>query len=55
MSRLLAHFDKTIWLNPQEENYWNYYASIHIINQLVEQQMFPLTLDGLSKGIKSLL
>jgi len=55
MDRLLSHFDKTIWLNPQEEAYWSYYASIHIMKQLVSQKMYPLTLDGLSKGIKALL
>lgn len=55
MDRLLSHFDNAIWLNPQEEAYWGYYASIHIMKQLVAQKMYPLTLDGLSKGIKALL
>jgi len=55
MERLLSHFDKVIWLNPQEEAYWSYYASIHIMQQIVAQKMYPLTLDGLSKGIKALL
>ena len=55
MERLLAHFDKAIWLNPQEERYWGYYNSIHIMKQIVAQHMYPLTLDGLSKGIKALL
>ena len=54
MGRLLAHFDKNIWLNPQPENQWDYYASIHIMKQLVEQKMFPLTLSGLTEGIKNL-
>ncbi len=55
MERLLTHFDKAIWLNPQEENYWDYYASIHIMKQIVAQKMYPLTLEGLSNGIKALL
>ena len=55
MERLLSHFDKAIWLNPQEEAYWGYYQSIHIMKQVVYQKMYPLTLDGLSKGIKVLL
>jgi hypothetical protein len=55
MGRLLSHFDKAIWLNPQEEAYWSYYGSIHIMKQIVSHKMYPLTLDGLSNGIKALL
>mgnify|MGYP001950851158 FL=1 len=55
MERLLTHFDNAIWLNPQDESHWNYYASIHIMKQVVKQKMYPLTLDGLSNGIKALL
>jgi len=55
MKRLTDHFDKVIWLNPQEEPHWSYYASIHIMQQLVEHKMYPLTLNGLGQGIKALV
>lgn len=55
MQRLLNHFKHAIWLNPQPENYWNYHASINIIHELMEARMFPLTLHGISDGIKELL
>ena len=54
MGRLTQHFKHAIWLNPQAEQYWQYYASIGIINELMEERMYPLTLDGISRGIKSL-
>ena len=55
MKRLTDHFDKVIWLNPQDEPQWPYYASIHIMQQLVEHKMYPLTLAGLGQGIKALV
>jgi uncharacterized protein with von Willebrand factor type A (vWA) domain len=53
MQRLLNHFEHAAWLNPQLPQYWNYYHSISIINELVEERMFPLTLDGISQAIKT--
>jgi uncharacterized protein len=55
MQRLLNHFEHAIWLNPQLESYWNYYHSITIMRELLDQRMFPLTLDGLGEGIKRLV
>lgn len=55
MQRILDHFDDVIWLNPQAETHWSYYASIHVMRQIVKDKMFPLTLNGLGDGIKALL
>ena len=55
MQRLLSHFGNAIWLNPQPEKYWSYHASIKIMLQLMENRMYPLTLRGISDGIKELL
>ncbi len=55
MQRLLSHFPKAVWINPQAEQYWSYYASIQIISELMEGRMVPMTLDGLTKGMKTLL
>ena len=55
MKRLLTHFDKSIWLNPQEERHWSYYGSIDIMKNIVANKMYPLTLEGLTQGIKALL
>lgn len=55
MKRLTDHFDKVIWLNPQNEAQWPYYASIKIMRGLVDNKMYPLTLAGLGQGIKALV
>ncbi|WP_026374857.1 vWA domain-containing protein [Aestuariibacter salexigens] len=54
MQRLLNHFSHAIWLNPQDSQYWRYYASIGIMQELMHDRMYPLTLEGLSDGIKAL-
>lgn len=54
MQRLLNHFRHAIWLNPQAEQYWPYYASIKVMRDLMDDRMFPLTVDGITRGIKSL-
>ncbi|MGB1263624.1 MAG: vWA domain-containing protein [Cognaticolwellia sp.] len=54
MRRILGHFDKVAWLNPQPEKEWHYYYSISVIQDLVEQRMFPLTVDGIGRAIKAL-
>jgi uncharacterized protein with von Willebrand factor type A (vWA) domain len=54
MNRLTSHFDKVAWLNPQPEQQWSYYHSIAIINQLISDRMFPLTVDGIGRAIKEI-
>lgn len=52
--RLLGNYERAIWLNPLQQNYWEYTQSIQIIRQLVGDKMFPLTLEGLDAGIRYL-
>ncbi len=54
MNRLNKTYDKLIWLNPVQEQYWDYTPSILMLRELVEGKMFPLTLGGLEKGMKLL-
>ena len=54
MQRLKNTFNKVMWLNPIEETYWNYTQSIGMVKELVEDEMFPLSISGLEKGIKAL-
>ena len=54
MERVLNHFDKAIWLNPQAEQHWGYHHSIEIMRSIMKDKMFPLTLDGIGQGIKAL-
>ncbi|WP_144394146.1 vWA domain-containing protein [Pleionea sediminis] len=54
MQRLKAQFDKVVWLNPVEPEYWRYTHSIGMTNELLEGEMYPLTLAGMEQAIKSL-
>jgi uncharacterized protein with von Willebrand factor type A (vWA) domain len=54
LQRLTEHFRRSIWLNPVEEGRWNWTQSIGLIERLMGRRMFPLTLDGLDRGIRAL-
>lgn len=54
MQRLLNHFSKVIWLNPEHEEQWRNVASIRHINALLNNHMYPLTLKGIEMGMKHL-
>ena len=42
-----------VWINPVPQAHWGYTQSIGLIKNIV-QTMVPMTLDGISKGIKEL-
>lgn len=54
MNHITNHFDKVIWLNPQPKEHWHYYHSINMIQDLMTDRMYPLTLEGISQGINKL-
>ena len=54
LRRLLDAYPKAVWLNPVPEKYWGGTTSIGIIRRLVEDRMFPLTLDGIDRGMREL-
>jgi len=54
MERLLNTWSRAAWLNPLPEHHWNYTPSIKLLRQLMGQRMFPLTIDGLERAIRSL-
>ena len=54
LKRLLAHFPNAVWLNPQPQAWWSHYHSIEILQKLMQNQMYAMTLDGLSGAIRHL-
>jgi uncharacterized protein with von Willebrand factor type A (vWA) domain len=54
MKRLLATYPHHAWLNPEPPDRWEYTPSIRITRELVENRMFPLTLAGLDRAMRSL-
>src|SRR5690554_1630937 len=54
MQRITEHFNKVVWLNPLPESYWGTGGSLGITRQLVEDHMYPLTIEGLESAMKQL-
>ena len=54
MQRFMQHFDRLVWLNPYPQHSWHYTRSIEMIRELVEGEMYPMTLSGLEQAMQSL-
>jgi len=54
MKRLLAAYPRHAWLNPGPQDRWEFSPSVRIARELVEDRMFPLTLAGLDRAMRSL-
>jgi uncharacterized protein with von Willebrand factor type A (vWA) domain len=54
LQRFTNTFPRFIWLNPEPEGLWQYRQSISIMQQLMNNRMFPLTIDGLERGMRLL-
>ena len=55
MNRLMEVFPRMVWLNPDNEQRWDYSPSVNIVQELIgEDRMFPMTLNGLEKAMKRL-
>lgn len=55
MQRVTATWDHVVWLNPVPEQYWPYTQSIGMMRQLVQERMYPLTLEGLDQAMRELV
>ena len=54
LQRLTGAFPKFAWINPEPQGVWGYRQSIAVIQQLMNQRMFPLTLPGLEGAMRLL-
>ena len=54
MGRLLATYPNAIWLNPVPEEHWQYTASIAMLREMLSNRMYPLSIEGISRGIEAL-
>ena len=52
--RLIDNFSRVIWFNPIAEKWWINTQSTGIIREMLNGQMFPLTLVGLETGMREL-
>ncbi len=54
MQRLLETYPHTIWLNPNPQGQWAYTHSTKLLQEIIGDRMFPMTLEGLEQGMKLL-
>ncbi|MNK22954.1 hypothetical protein D3C87_412370 [compost metagenome] len=54
LQRFTKTFPNYIWLNPEPEHIWEYRQSIAIIRRQMDNRMYPLTLEGLERGMRTL-
>jgi len=54
LARFCKAFPKFAWLNPEPENLWQYRQSIAIVRQIMNNRMFPVTLEGLERAMRLL-
>jgi uncharacterized protein with von Willebrand factor type A (vWA) domain len=55
MKRLMDVYPRTIWLNPEADQRWDYTPSIQVAQELLgKDRMFPMTLSGLDKAMRRL-
>ncbi len=51
LKRFSDAYDKMIWLNPTPKEYWQHTHSTKIIQDLMEDRMYPLTLKGMEEAM----
>lgn len=54
IQRFMEKYKKTIWINPYPKDAWDYTTSTRIVRDLIEDRMYPLTLEGLEEGMRFL-
>ena len=54
LQRLTNAFPKFAWINPEPQGVWQYRQSISVVQQLMNQRMFPLTIKGLEEAMRLL-
>ena len=51
LKRFNENYDKMVWLNPTPKQYWQHTHSTKIIQDLMEDRMYPLTLKGMEEAM----
>jgi hypothetical protein len=53
--RLKDTFDKVVWINPLHKREWEWTQSVGMVQELVEDEMYPMTVEGLEQAMKYLV
>lgn len=43
-----------LWINPTPERFWGHTQSIRLVREIFEDRMVPMTLEGISRGVREL-
>ncbi len=54
LRRARAQWPTNLWINPLPENQWGYTRSVGMIREIFENTMVPMTLEGISRGMRTL-
>lgn len=54
LKRLTDYFPDFVWLNPLEKSQWQA-QSIAIVNEVIDNRMFPLSIHGISEAVSKLI
>lgn len=54
LARVRDHWTRHVWINPAPQSSWAYTQSTQIIAQIFAGKMEPMTLEGLTRAIKTL-
>ena len=55
LNRARAAWPAHLWINPLPEGQWDHTRSVRMIQRIFENQMVPMTLEGLERGMKQLV
>ena len=51
IKRLTDVFDNVVWVNPTPKDFWEHSYSIEVVRELVEDRMYPLSVNGLEEAM----
>lgn len=54
LKRLTSAYASAAWINPTPEAYWGHSASTRLVQTLMDERMYPLTLEGLDRATRAL-
>ena len=54
LQRLLEHWPRAVWLNPEPSGYWQYRQSIALIRDIMHDHMYPVTMSGIEQAMRHL-
>ena len=52
--RITDHFSRVVWLNPLPEEHWGQGGSLGMIRELLDDQMYPMSIEGLESAMRHL-